>query len=107
VTRERGLFAGALIVGTGATVLGVPIDFVLFALTLAGVALFHHRTLQVALIGLAIITLYKLGFTGFKAGPGLGGLALHMLAVSGWHPTDKRGKPLSELPSPAVQYVAA
>ena len=53
-------------------------DFVLFALTLAGVALFHHHTLQVALIGLAAITLYKLGFTGFKTGPGLGGLALHM-----------------------------
>ena len=30
-----------------------------------------------------------------------------MLAISGWHPTDKRGKPLSELPAPAMQYVAA
>jgi Na+/H+ antiporter NhaD/arsenite permease-like protein len=56
----------------------VPIDFVLFGLTLAGVALFHRYTLQVALAGLAVITLYKLGFTGFKTGPGLGGLALHM-----------------------------
>jgi hypothetical protein len=55
--------------------LGVPVEFVLFALTLARVALFHHHTLYVALIGLAVITLYKLGFTGFKAGPGLGGLA--------------------------------
>jgi len=51
---------------------------VLFGLTLAGVALFHHHTLQVALIGLAAIVLYKLGFTGFRTGPGLGGLALHM-----------------------------
>jgi Na+/H+ antiporter NhaD/arsenite permease-like protein len=57
---------------------GVPVDFVLFALTLLGVALFHRRTLQVALTGLAIITLYKLFFTGFKAGAGLGGLGLHM-----------------------------
>ena len=56
----------------------VPIDFVLFALTLLGVALFHRHTLYVALIGLAVIVLYKLGFTGFKTGPGLGGLALHM-----------------------------
>jgi Na+/H+ antiporter NhaD/arsenite permease-like protein len=57
---------------------GVPWDFVLFALTLVGVALFHHRTLQVALTGLAVITLYKLAFTGFKTGPGLAGLGLHL-----------------------------
>ena len=76
--RERGLFAGALVIAVACGALGVPIDFVLFGLTLAGVALFHHHTLQVALIGLAVIVLYKLGFTGFKTGPGLGGLALHM-----------------------------
>ena len=78
LARERGLFAGALIVGAGAIAMGVPIDFVLFALTLAGVALFHHHTLQVALIGLAVITLYKIGFAGFKTGPGLGGFAVHL-----------------------------
>jgi Na+/H+ antiporter NhaD/arsenite permease-like protein len=78
LARERGLFAGALIVAVAAIFLGVPVDFVLFALTLAAVALFHHHTLYVALIGLAVITLYKLGFTGFKTGPGLGGLARHM-----------------------------
>ncbi len=78
VERERGLFIGALVIGFAAIGFGVPIEFVLFALTLAGVALFHHHTLQVALIGLATITLYKLGFTGFKFGPGLGGLAQHM-----------------------------
>jgi len=78
LARERGLFAGAVIVAMAAGALGVPVDFILFALTLAGVALFHHHTLQVALTGLAVVALYKLGFTGFKAGPGLGGLALHM-----------------------------
>ncbi len=78
LARERGLFAGALIVAASAAALGVPIDFVLFALTLAGVALFHHHTLPVALTGLGVVTLYKLGFTGFKAGPGLGGLAQHL-----------------------------
>ncbi|MGE5826095.1 MAG: citrate transporter [Bacteroidota bacterium] len=57
---------------------GAPVDFVLFGLTLAGVALFHHHTLQVALIGLGAIILYKLGFAGFREGPGFGGLALHM-----------------------------
>src|SRR5687767_8759100 len=57
---------------------GIPIEFVLFALTLLGVAVFHHYTLRVALAGLAVIILYKLGFTGFKTGPGIGGLATHM-----------------------------
>ena len=52
LARERGLFAGALVVAIAAIFLGVPVDFVLFALTLAGVALFHHHTLYVALIGL-------------------------------------------------------
>jgi Na+/H+ antiporter NhaD/arsenite permease-like protein len=56
----------------------VPLEFVLFALTLAGVALFHRYTLQVALAGLAAITLYKLAFTGFKAGSGLAGLGAHL-----------------------------
>jgi Na+/H+ antiporter NhaD/arsenite permease-like protein len=78
LARERGLFAGAVVIAAACAALGVPVEFVLFGLTLAGVALFHHHTLQVALTGLAAITLYKLAFTGFKAGPGLGGLALHM-----------------------------
>jgi Na+/H+ antiporter NhaD/arsenite permease-like protein len=55
----------------------IPVDFILFALTLLGVALFHKRTLEVALGGLAVITLYKLLFTGFKTGAGLAGLAGH------------------------------
>jgi Na+/H+ antiporter NhaD/arsenite permease-like protein len=76
--RERGLFAGAVVIAAACVALGVPIDFVLFGLTLAGVALFHHHTLPVALIGLAVILAYKLGATGFKTGPGLHGLALHM-----------------------------
>jgi Na+/H+ antiporter NhaD/arsenite permease-like protein len=77
--RERGLFAGALVIAAACAALGVPLDFVLFGLTLAGVALFHHHTLQVALIGLAVILAYKLGFTGFKTGPGLAGFGQHML----------------------------
>ena len=56
----------------------VPVEFVLFALTLVGVALFHRHTLPVALGGLAAVTLYKLAFTGFKAGPGLAGLGAHV-----------------------------
>jgi Na+/H+ antiporter NhaD/arsenite permease-like protein len=59
-------------------VLGIPVDFILFALTLLGVALFHHHTLPVALTGLGAIVLYKLIFTGFKYGAGLGGLGSHL-----------------------------
>ncbi len=58
-------------------VAGIPLDFILFALTLLGVALFHNYTLYVGLTGLATITLYKLLFTGFKTGEGVAGLAGH------------------------------
>ena len=78
IVHERGLFAWALVIGAAAAAFGVPVDFILFALTLAGVALFHHHTLGVALTGLAVITLYKLGFTGFKTGTGLAGLGMHL-----------------------------
>jgi Na+/H+ antiporter NhaD/arsenite permease-like protein len=59
-------------------IFGIPIDFILFALTLLGVALFHHHTLPVALAGLAAISAYKIVFTGFKYGAGFTGFALHM-----------------------------
>jgi Na+/H+ antiporter NhaD/arsenite permease-like protein len=56
------------------SIAGVPVDFILFALTLAGVALFHHHTLRVAVIGLAVITAYKLLFGNFGGVPGVAGL---------------------------------
>jgi Na+/H+ antiporter NhaD/arsenite permease-like protein len=59
-------------------VAGIPVDFILFALTLLGVALFHRHTLPIALAGLAVITAYKLVFTGFKTGDGFTGLGLHL-----------------------------
>ena len=55
----------------------VPVDFVLFALTLLGVALFHDHTLKVAVTGLLVILAYKLGFGGFKHGEGVSGLGMH------------------------------
>ncbi len=57
---------------------GIPIEFLLFALTLLGVALFHGKTLQVALTGLVAVTLYKIIFTGFKTGPGAAGFIAHL-----------------------------
>jgi Na+/H+ antiporter NhaD/arsenite permease-like protein len=59
-------------------ILGIPVDFILFGLTLLAVALFHHHTLPIALAGLAAIVTYKLAFTGFKFGIGFAGLAQHM-----------------------------
>ena len=59
-------------------ILNIPVDFILFALTLLGVALFHGHTLRVALIGLGAIVAYQLFFTGFKTGDGLAGLGLHL-----------------------------
>jgi Na+/H+ antiporter NhaD/arsenite permease-like protein len=53
----------------------VPLDFILFALILLGIAFLHRHTLQVALTGLAVVTIYKVAFSGFRDGPGLGGLA--------------------------------
>jgi len=71
------LFAPVAQAVDGPAVAGIPADFILFALTLLGVALLHNYTLYVALTGLATITMYKLMFTGFKTGAGLAGLAAH------------------------------
>ena len=72
----------ALAAGAGAIepvrVGGIPVDFILFALTLLGVAVLSNHTFWVALVGLAAITAYKVLFSGFAAGAGLAGLAGHM-----------------------------
>ncbi|MBV6408695.1 MAG: hypothetical protein EFKGCFLK_02296 [Rhodocyclaceae bacterium] len=72
------LLAPAARAADGPAVAGIPVDFILFALTLLGVALFHHHVLKVALAGLATISVYKIVFTGFKFGPGLAGFGAHM-----------------------------
>jgi len=58
--------------------LGIPIDFILFGITLTCVAVLHHHTLRVALIGLGVIVCYQLLFTGFKTGRGIEGLIKHL-----------------------------
>jgi len=60
------------------TILGVPIDFVLFGVTLLGVAFFHRHTLPIALAGAFAIATYKITFTGFKTGPGMAGFVSHV-----------------------------
>jgi len=79
VAAGLGLWALPALAGDGSlpNVAGVPLDFILFALVLLGVALFHDHTLKVALTGVVVITGYKLLFTGFKYGDGLPGLGAH------------------------------
>ena len=79
--REGRLEFGAVLEATltePVLIFGIPFDFILFALTLLGIALFHRRTLPIALVGLGVITAYKLAFTGFRDGAGLAGLGLHL-----------------------------
>jgi Na+/H+ antiporter NhaD/arsenite permease-like protein len=59
-------------------VAGIPIDFILFALTLIGIALFHHRTLPIAVGGLAVISVFKIAVSPFAEGPGLAGWFAHL-----------------------------
>jgi Na+/H+ antiporter NhaD/arsenite permease-like protein len=60
------------------TAFGIPVDFILFGLTLAGVAVFYHHTTRVSLAGLVTITIYKIVFTGFKTGDGVMGFIAHV-----------------------------
>jgi len=57
----------------------IPAEFLIFGLTLSGVALFHRHTLGVALTGLVAITAYKVLFADFSGTPGLHGLEIHLL----------------------------
>jgi Na+/H+ antiporter NhaD/arsenite permease-like protein len=60
------------------TLAGIPIGFILFGLTLLGVALFHKHTFYVAIAGVVTISAYKIIFTGFKTGPGIAGFVAHL-----------------------------
>ncbi|MGE0466402.1 MAG: citrate transporter [Steroidobacteraceae bacterium] len=55
----------------------MPVEFLIFGLTLAGVAVFHGRALPIAACGLAAIIACEWIFTQFPTGPGAAGLALH------------------------------
>ena len=56
----------------------VPVDFILFAGVLAGVAVFNQHSLRVALIGVVVIALYKIFIAGFAEGSGLSGFVGHL-----------------------------
>ena len=56
----------------------MPIEFLLFAAVLAGVALFHAHTLRIAVGGAIVIALYKIALSPFKTGAGLPGFVAHL-----------------------------
>ena len=61
VAMAAVLIAGVLLNDDlGPRLFGIRAEFFLFALTLAGVAVFHHRTLEVALTGFAFLVALKL-----------------------------------------------
>ncbi len=78
LAHERTVLLLVFVVASVCVITGVPVEFVLFGVTLAGVALFHRHTLHVALAGLAFIVAYKFFGPGFKEGAGLQGLGLHL-----------------------------
>jgi Na+/H+ antiporter NhaD/arsenite permease-like protein len=53
--------------GAVPAVFGIRVEFIIFTLTLMGVAIFHRHTMYVALAGLAVVLLFKLFFVdGFS-----------------------------------------
>ena len=56
----------------------MPFEFILFGLTLIGVALFHHHAMRIALGGFVAIAVYKIAVSGFKTGPGFPGFISHL-----------------------------
>jgi len=58
--------------------MAVPIEFVLFAAVLAGVALVHRHALKTAVGGAIVIALYKIAASPFKTGAGLAGFGAHL-----------------------------
>jgi Na+/H+ antiporter NhaD/arsenite permease-like protein len=68
--------AGSSSIGSWLALL--PVEFVLFAGVLLGVALLHRHTLRIAMGGALVIALYKIGFSPFKTGAGLAGFVGHL-----------------------------
>jgi len=91
MSSTRNLLAAALLLATPALGLAagaqpfsgprigpVPVEFILFGLVLAGVAMLHLHALKIAIGGAFTIALYKMLFSPFKSGAGLAGFGLHM-----------------------------
>jgi Na+/H+ antiporter NhaD/arsenite permease-like protein len=57
----------------------IPVEFLIFGAMLMGVAVLHRHALGIALLGLALITAYKLVLGDFHGEPGFIGLEWHLL----------------------------
>ncbi|MGH8197111.1 MAG: citrate transporter [Steroidobacteraceae bacterium] len=55
----------------------MPIEFLIFGITLAGVAVFHRHALPIAAAGFASVIVFEWAFTQFPGGPGAAGLVRH------------------------------
>jgi Na+/H+ antiporter NhaD/arsenite permease-like protein len=55
----------------------LPVEFLIFGATLAGVAVFHRKALAIAAAGLLAVVTCQWLFSSFPAGPGAAGLAAH------------------------------
>ena len=55
----------------------MPGEFLIFGVTLAGVAIFHRRALPIAALGLLAVIAFKWAGAGFAGGDGFTGLAAH------------------------------
>ena len=60
-------------------IFGIQIEFYFFVVILLCVALFHNHVFKIALLGLAIVSLYKIFFSSFKTGFGIQGFADHLI----------------------------
>lgn len=58
--------------------LGVPIEFLIFAAVLFGIALFHKRAMTITLTGLAAVLLYETFVTAYPTGTGGEALLAHL-----------------------------
>jgi len=63
---------------SGPSIGPVPVEFIMFAIVLAGVGIFHHQTFRIAVTGAIVIAVYKIFASPFPAGAGLSGFGLHV-----------------------------
>lgn len=56
----------------------IPVEFLIFGVVLAGVGLFHHHTFKIGVTGATVLAIYKILFSPFRSGPGVGGFVSHL-----------------------------
>ena len=63
---------------SGPSVGPVPIEFIIFAVVLAGVGLFHRHTFKIGVTGATVLALYKIFTSPFVSGAGVSGFLSHL-----------------------------